>query len=89
MASLVESGKYRAVNTTDGFYFIVFKSGTYALQGNTTIEGQIITAGELVVKEKYICSMQVDTNWYWDQQQKMSSQCQHAQYFIHNLKLMQ
>ena len=29
-----------------------------------TIDGQIITAGELVVKEKYLCSMQIDTNWY-------------------------
>ena len=36
----------------------------------TTIDGQIITAGELVAKEKYICSMQIDTNWYWNQQPK-------------------
>ena len=59
---------------------IIFTSGAYTLQENTRIDGQIITAGELVVKEKYICSMQADTNWYWNQQQKkMSSQCQHAQ----------
>ena len=36
--------------------------------GKTTIYGQIITAGELVVKAQYICSMQIDTNWYWNQQ---------------------
>ena len=24
----------------------------------------------MVVKAKYICSMQVDTNWYWNQQPK-------------------
>ena len=24
----------------------------------------------MVVKEKYICSMQIDTNWYWNQQPK-------------------
>ena len=35
---------------------------------NTTIYGQILIAGELVVNEKYLCSMQVDTNWYWNQQ---------------------
>ena len=54
MASLVESGKYGAINITDtstnGFYVIVFISGAYKLQENTTIDGQIITAGELVVK---------------------------------------
>ena len=34
------------------------------------MDGKIITAGELVVKAKYICSMQVDTNWYCNQQPK-------------------
>ena len=74
MASLVESGKYGAINTTDtynnGFYVIMFTSGAYTLQENTTINGQILIAGELVVNEKYLCSMQVDTNWYWHQQSK-------------------
>ena len=74
MASLVESGKYGAINTTDKstniFYVIMFTSGAYTLQENTTIDRQIITAGEVVVKAKYLCSMQIDTNWYWNQQQK-------------------
>ena len=48
----------------------MFTSGAYTLQENTTIYGQIITAGELVVKAKYLCSMQIDTNWYWNQQPK-------------------
>ena len=72
MASLVESGKYGVINTTDtstnGFYVILFTSGAYTLQENTIIDGQILIAGELVVNAKYICSMQVDTNWYWNQQ---------------------
>ena len=38
------------------------------LQKNTQIEGQIISAGELVVKSQYICSVQENTNWYWKQQ---------------------
>ena len=71
MASLVESGNYGAINTTEtstnGFYVIMFTSGAYTLQDNTTIYGQIITACELVVKTQYLCSMQVDTNWYWNQ----------------------
>ena len=74
MASLVESGKYGAINTTEtsinGFYIIVFTSGAYTLHENTTIDGKIITAGELVVKAQYICSIQVDTNCYWNKQPK-------------------
>ena len=74
MASLVESGTYGAINTTDTstkvFYAIMFTSGAYKLQGNTTIDGQIITAGELVVKAQYLCYVQIDTNWYWNQQPK-------------------
>ena len=74
MASLLESGKYGAINATDtstnGFYVIMFASGAYTLQENTTIDGQIIIAGELVVKEKYIFSMQIDNNWYWNKQPK-------------------
>ena len=94
MESLVESDKYGAINTTDtftnGFYVIMFTSGAYKLQENTTIYGQIITVGELVVKEKYLCSMQVDTNWYWNQQPKHHVITVPTRtYFIHNLKLMQ
>ena len=48
----------------------MFTLGAYTLQENTSIDGQIITAGELVVKAKYLCSMQIDTNWYWNQQPK-------------------
>ena len=74
MASLVESGKYGAINTTDtstnGFYVIMFISGAYTLRENTTIDEQILIAGELVVNAKYLCSMQVDTNWYLNQQSK-------------------
>ena len=54
MDSLVEPGKYGAINTTEtstnGFYVIMFTSGAYTLQENTTIYGKIITAGDLVVK---------------------------------------
>ena len=48
MASLVEYGKYGAINTTDtstnGFYVIIFTSEAYAQQDNTTIDGKIITS---------------------------------------------
>ena len=49
---------------------ILFTSGAYTLQENTTIDGRIITAGESVAKAQYICYIHVDTNWYWNQQPK-------------------
>ena len=74
MASLVESGNYGSINTTNtatnGFYFIMFTSEESTLQDNTEIDGQIITAGELVVKSQYLCYVQVNTNWYWNQHPK-------------------
>ena len=43
-ASLVEPGKYIAINTTymrtNGFYVIMFTSDVYTLQDNTTIDGK-------------------------------------------------
>ena len=72
MASLVQSDMYDDINTdvttTNGLYFIKFLSEAYTLQNNTTIYGQVIYDGELVVKAKYLCSMQENTNWYWKQQ---------------------
>ena len=74
MASLVESGRYGGIKktdtTTNEFYVIIFTPEAYKLQENTTIDGQIISSRALVVKAQYICSMQVDTNWYWNQQPK-------------------
>ena len=69
MTALVESVKYGTINTTNttthGFYVIMFTSEEYTLQDNTTIDGKLITDGGLVVKPQYLCSMQVDTYWYW------------------------
>ena len=74
MDLLVDSGKYGAINTTDTttnlFYVIMFASEAYTLQYNKTIHGQIITSGVLFVKAQYLCSMQVDTNWYWNKHPK-------------------
>ena len=62
MASLVQSGMYGSINTYDttknGFYVIQFISEAYMIQNNTTIDGQVISSGELVVKAQYLSSMQ-------------------------------
>ena len=67
MASLVQSGEYGAIKTSGttikGYYVIRFISEAYTLHNNTTTDGQTISAVELVVKAKYLCSMQENTNW--------------------------
>ena len=55
--------------TTDGLYVLKFISEVYTLQNNKSIYGKVISAGELVVKAQYFCSMQENTNWYWKQRQ--------------------
>ena len=74
MAPYVPDSDNDAINTTytstNEFYVIMFTPGAYTIQENTTFDGQIINADELVVKAQYICSMQIDTNWYWNQQPK-------------------
>ena len=66
MASLVQSGMHGAINTDDNtsneLYVVKFLSEAYTLQNNTTIDGQGISAGELVVKAQYLCSMQENAN---------------------------
>ena len=42
----------------------MFTSEAYKLQDNTGTDGQFITAEEFIVEAKYLCSMQVHTNWY-------------------------
>ena len=45
----------------------MFTSEAYTFQDNTTIDGKMVTAGELVFKAQYLCSIQVDSNWYFNQ----------------------
>ena len=72
MASLFQSCMYGAINTynttTNGFYVIQLLSDAYTLKRNTTIDGQVIYDGELVVKAQYIFSMQENPNWYCKKQ---------------------
>ena len=54
------------------YYIIKFVSEAYTFQDYTTHDGQIISAGKLVLKTRYLSCMQENTNWYWrqkDQQQ--------------------
>ena len=66
MASLFQPGKYGAINTTEkltiGYYVIKFVSEAYTLQDDTKCDGQISSAGELVVNEQYIICMKEKIN---------------------------
>ena len=46
----------------------MFTSEAYTPQNNTTIDKKIITSGESVLIAQYLCSIQVETNWYLNQQ---------------------
>ena len=85
MASLFQSGMYSAINTADnttnGFYAIQFISEAYRIQKNTTIDGQVISTSELVVKAQCIFSMQENTNWYW---KKTTTETDHHSPNTHN-----
>ena len=71
IASLVQSGIYGAIDkydiTPNGFYVIRFISEAYTLQNNAIIYVQVISSVELVVKAKYIRSIQEKTHLYWKQ----------------------
>ena len=62
VASLVQSGMHGAINTSDnkanGLYVIIFVPEAYTLQNIITIDGQVISDGELFFKSQYILSVQ-------------------------------
>ena len=61
MASLVQYGKYGAMNTkyskTLGYYVKKYVSDNYKLQEESTCTGKISTADKLVVKAQYMICM--------------------------------
>ena len=70
MASLVQYGKYGAINTagltTLGYCVVKYVSDTFTLQEEITTNGQLSKAGELSVREEYLSCMTEKTNWYWE-----------------------
>ena len=70
MASLVKCVKCGAINTSDTskslFYVIMFTLEESTIQNNATIDRKNVSAGELVVKAQYFCSIQEITNGFWD-----------------------
>ena len=73
MALLYQTGKFGAMNTpypkTIGYYVVKYVSDSYTLQGDTTCDCQIITAGELVVRAQYMSYTKENTKLHWEQTQ--------------------
>ena len=69
MAALVQIDKYGAINTVDtntmGYYVIKSLSEPYTIQEETSCDGKISTASEIVVKYQYMKFIQDNTKWYW------------------------
>ena len=67
MASLVQPAMYGVINTgdttTNGFYVIQLISEAYTLKKHTQID-IFVSAGELAVRAKYLCSIQENINFY-------------------------
>ena len=61
MASLVQLGKYGAINildtTTMGYYAIKYLSEIYTLQEDQTTYGQVSKAVDILVKTEYLSIM--------------------------------
>ena len=77
MASLVQYGKYGAINTTDTsamvYYAIKFVLEESTLQEYTACDGQIISDGEIFVKAQYLSCMKENTNSYWESEKSTTS----------------
>ena len=74
MSSLVQYGKYGAINKTYtsimGYYMIKYVSDAYNLQYDITCDWQISSSGKLVVKAQYLVCMQAKKNCYWQQKKE-------------------
>ena len=72
------------------YYVIIITSEAYKLKDNTTIDGHIISSGELVAKAQYIfLYKKVLISFGINIPNSKLLQFQHSKYFIHDLMLPQ
>ena len=92
MVSFVQSGNCGVINTSDtttnGFYVIQLISEAYKLQNNTTIYGEIISAGELVLRKNvYAPCKKILAGIGNNSHCNIISWFEHAPFFFHILML--
>ena len=68
MSLIIMEGKYGAMDSDDyschGYYNINFSSSTYTLQADLSIDGQVISSGEIVREGTYFFPININSNDY-------------------------
>ena len=60
--------KYGAIDTDDsschGYYIIKFYSSPYTLQSDLSIDGQVISSGEMICEGTYFSPININSHYY-------------------------
>ena len=60
--------KYGAIDTDDflcnGYYIIAFSSSPYTLQADSSIDGQVISSGEMLCEGTYFFPININFHYY-------------------------
>ena len=74
MSLIIMEGKYGAIHSDDssrhGYYIIKFSSFPYNLQADLSIDGHVISSGEMVREGTYLFSMNINSHYYVLQKNK-------------------
>ena len=68
MSLIILEGKYVAIDTDDswchGYYIIKFSSSPYNLQVYMSIDGQVISSGEIIFEGTYFFPISINYHYY-------------------------
>ena len=68
MYLIIKEGKYGSIDADDslchGYYIIEFSSSTYTLQADLSIDGQVISSGEMVWEVTYFFTININYHYY-------------------------
>ena len=68
MSLIIMKGKYVAMavdySSCHGYYIITFSSSLYTLQSDLSINGQVISSGEMVCEINFLFLININSNYY-------------------------
>ena len=68
MSVIITEGKYGAIDADDssfhGYHIIKITSYTYTLQSELSIDGQVISSGEMVCEGTYFFPININSHYY-------------------------
>ena len=74
MSFIITEGKYGAIDTDDfschGYYITKFSSSPYKLQADLSIDGQVISSGEILREGTYFFPININSHYYVLQKNK-------------------